>query len=106
MMERRRFLQASSVVALASLFERTAQAGDAAGGPLVPDPRGLLDLPVGFRYEVLDYANAPMSDGYRVPARPDGMGCFDLGNGKLALMRNHETRADGAWRKRTWTLSV
>jgi secreted PhoX family phosphatase len=33
---------------------------------------------------------APMSDGYRVPGRPDAMGCFDLGDGRWALMRNHE----------------
>lgn len=83
-------MQAGSVLALASLFERTARASDAADGTLVPDPRGVLDLPTGFRYEVLDYTAAPMSDGFRVPARPDGMGCFDLGNGKLALLRNHE----------------
>ena len=31
-----------------------------------------------------------MSDGATVPDKADGMGCFDLGNGRLALVRNHE----------------
>jgi secreted PhoX family phosphatase len=31
-----------------------------------------------------------MDDGGTVPDRADGMGCFDLGGGKLALVRNHE----------------
>jgi secreted PhoX family phosphatase len=57
---------------------------------LVPDPNGVLDLPPGFRYRILERALAPMSDGYRVPARPDGMACFSDPSGALVLMRNHE----------------
>ena len=57
---------------------------------LVADPKGLLDLRPGFSYRVLQQAGAPMDDGYRVPGRPDAMGCFDLGGGRWALMRNHE----------------
>ncbi|MFO0571774.1 MAG: DUF839 domain-containing protein [Polyangiaceae bacterium] len=56
---------------------------------LVHDPEGLLDLPPGFRYQILDRAGTPMSDGYRVPSLPDGMGCFERGD-QLVLMRNHE----------------
>ena len=59
-------------------------------GPLVSDPAGLLDLPQGFSYRVISSHDTPMSDGGTVPDRADGMGCFDLGNGKLALVRNHE----------------
>jgi secreted PhoX family phosphatase len=59
----------------------------------VADPNGVLDLRKGFTYTVLSRAGEPMSDGYRVPARPDAMGCFDLGGGRLALMRNHELDA-------------
>ena len=59
-------------------------------GPLMPDPAGILDLPEGFTYRVLSRHDTPMSDGGTVPDRADGMGCFDLGNGKLALVRNHE----------------
>ncbi len=59
-------------------------------GPLIPDPAGILDLPEGFTYRVISRHDTPMSDGGTVPDRADGMGCFDLGNGKLALVRNHE----------------
>ena len=66
-------------------------------GPLRPDPRGVLDLPEGFSYRVLDRVGAPMSDGLRVPGRPDGMACFDLGDGTIALLRNHENPARVTW---------
>jgi secreted PhoX family phosphatase len=39
---------------------------------------------------VLQRTGQPMSDGYRVPGRPDAMGCFALPDGRWALMRNHE----------------
>jgi uncharacterized protein len=58
--------------------------------PLVSDPAGLLDLAEGFSYRILEQQGDPMSDGYRVPGLPDGMGCFPLADGSLALMRNHE----------------
>lgn len=56
----------------------------------MPDPARVLDLPAGFRYRVLEQVGARMSDGLRVPARPDGMACFPGPNGTLILMRNHE----------------
>ncbi len=56
----------------------------------MPDPAGLLDLPEGFSYRILDREGETMSDGYRVPGLPDGMGCFSRADGKLVLMRNHE----------------
>ncbi len=59
-------------------------------GPLQPDPAGVLDLPQGFSYRVISSLGDTMSDGFTVPDRADGMGCFDLGNGKIALVRNHE----------------
>ncbi len=59
-------------------------------GPLRPDPAGILDLPEGFSYRTISRLGDAMSDGGTVPDRADGMGCFDLGNGKLALVRNHE----------------
>jgi secreted PhoX family phosphatase len=63
-------------------------------GPLVSDPKGLLDLPKGFSYRVISKLGDAMDDGLTVPDRADGMGCFDLGNGKLALVRNHELMPD------------
>lgn len=64
-------------------------------GELVPDPNQLLDLPKGFRYTVVSQTGQRMPDGYRVPGKPDGMATFDLGNGKFALIRNHEIGHSG-----------
>lgn len=57
---------------------------------LVTDPDGVLDLPPGFTYRILEQAGDTMTDGRPVPALPDGMGCFDGGLEHLILMRNHE----------------
>lgn len=62
-------------------------------GDLMPDASGLLDLPRGFSYRVLSSLGDAMSDGGTVPDRADGMGCFEIGNGELALVRNHELQA-------------
>ena len=59
-------------------------------GKLVPDPEGVLDLPSGFTYRIISSLGDAMSDGATVPDKADGMGCFDLGDGRLALVRNHE----------------
>lgn len=73
---------------LGFLLARGAKAEDF--GPLVVDPAGVLDLPAGFSYRVLETAGDDMSDGYRLPGRPDGMDCFAGDNGTVVLMRNHE----------------
>ncbi len=72
---------------LAFLFRREARAD---GGPLIADPARVLDLPPGFRYSILQRVFEPMSDGHKVPGRPDGMACFGGAPGTLTLMRNHE----------------
>lgn len=59
-------------------------------GALVPDPAGLLDLPEGFSYRVVSRLGDAMSDGGTVPDKADGMGCIPIGNGEIALVRNHE----------------
>jgi secreted PhoX family phosphatase len=59
-------------------------------GPLVKDPSGILDLPEGFSYRIVSSLGDAMTDGGTVPDKADGMGCFDLGNGKIGLVRNHE----------------
>ena len=58
--------------------------------PLQPDKAGILDLPKGFTYRIVQRAGERMSDGYRLPGRPDAMGCFAGPSGSLILMRNHE----------------
>lgn len=95
--DRRRFLATGSAFAalvasgcqtrMAEPVGATAATGY---GPLVPDPAGLIDLPQGFTYRVISKLGDPMDDGLTVPDDADGMGCFDLGNGKIALVRNHE----------------
>ena len=59
-------------------------------GPLVPDPKSMLDLPQGFSYRLLSSLGDVMSDGGTVPDKADGMGCLNLGNGEIVLIRNHE----------------
>lgn len=59
-------------------------------GPLVKDPAGMLDLPEGFSYRLLSSLGDAMSDGGTVPDKADGMGCLDIGNGEIVLVRNHE----------------
>ena len=61
-------------------------------GPLRTDQNRLLDLPEGFAYQVISQSGDTMDDGLFVPGQPDGMGCFDLGGGKVALVRNHELK--------------
>ncbi|MEX1368675.1 MAG: alkaline phosphatase PhoX [Nannocystaceae bacterium] len=91
---RRHFLFQGSLAAtslalpLSSLLSSSARARTY--GDLVPDPAGILDLPEGFSYVVLEERGDPMDDGYVVPGRPDGMACFDGPDGNWVLMRNHE----------------
>ncbi len=100
--DRRRFLSVTGTAFAALLASGcTARSGAIAAtpalagyGPLVPDPNGLFDLPQGFSYRVISKLGDPMDDGLTVPDAADGMGCFDLGGGKLALVRNHELMPD------------
>ncbi|MDG2527961.1 alkaline phosphatase PhoX [Caulobacter endophyticus] len=98
---RRAFVaSAATSLAFAGFSARAAQQGEARPesylnevegyGALIPDPKRILDLPAGFTYRVISQAGETMDDGFRVPGAFDGMGCFDLGEGKVALVRNHE----------------
>ncbi|MFJ6937820.1 alkaline phosphatase PhoX [Streptomyces sp. NPDC101132] len=71
----------------------TAALAETGYGPLLPDPRGLLDLPAGFRYTVLSRTGTPMRSGQGpVPSHCDGMGAFAAPDGGLRLVRNHENK--------------
>ncbi len=61
-------------------------------GPLLPDPKKLLDLPAGFSYQVISQLHDTMSDGFTVPDKADGMGCIALDDERVALIRNHELK--------------
>lgn len=92
---------ASAAGALAALRSVLGGTADPAGsapagrfGPLRPDPDRILDLPNGFSYRVISKAGAIMADGLRVPASHDGMAAFDAGDGRVALVCNHELRVE------------
>lgn len=63
-------------------------------GDLVVDANGVLDLPEGFSYRVISSLGDQMDDGFLVPDRADGMGCFELDDDHVVLVRNHELPAD------------
>jgi secreted PhoX family phosphatase len=66
-------------------------------GPLLSTSGAPLDLPAGFRAVVVQRAGVDMlDDGRPVPGCFDGMDCFDAGDGRWVLLRNHEM-GDGAW---------
>ncbi|MEZ4256685.1 MAG: DUF839 domain-containing protein [Polyangiales bacterium] len=62
------------------------------GRNLVRDPKGLLDLPKGYRYHVIEKAGDAMDDGGVVPGHADGMGVLPNPENpaELVLLRNHE----------------
>ncbi|MFD8953512.1 alkaline phosphatase PhoX [Streptomyces xanthophaeus] len=101
---RRSLLAAGTIAfsgALGALFTgSTGAAPPARGlGPLVTDPRGLLDLPAGFSYRVLSRSGDPLRSGEgAVPSNCDGMAAFDAGAGRVRLVRNHENRTTAALR--------
>jgi secreted PhoX family phosphatase len=49
-----------------------------------------LALPAGFSYHTFGSFGSAMSDGFITPPIHDGMSCFDVGDGKWRLIRNHE----------------
>jgi hypothetical protein len=88
MSNRRDFMRNTAIgLGFASLFTRPA-AGWGFFSKTVTDD--VLDLEDGFRCKVISRSGSTMTDGYRTPALPDGMGCFVGDNGRYILMRNHE----------------
>lgn len=84
---------------LEGVFQTSAGAdtGEAYGyGPLVPDPKGVLDLPRGFHYKQLSVEGDPISEGVVVPGHHDGMATFPGSrHGRTRLVRNHEQGTNG-----------
>lgn len=74
-----------------------AAPGSGGYGPLVPAPDlrdGVIRiaLPEGFQYRSFSPAGATMADGHPVPIAHDGMGVFNMPDGRFRLVRNHEDR--------------
>ena len=59
-------------------------------GDLVSDSNGMLNLPPGFSYQVLQRVGDQMTDGFNAPGAPDAMACFAGENDSWVVMRNHE----------------
>ncbi len=98
-LNRRQFAASAMVTAAFAGLAHRASAAPVDGGyanqvpgygPLASDPGGLLDLPAGFSYQVIDRAGGVMADGYVTPGNFDGMGCIALDDGRVVLVRNHE----------------
>lgn len=73
-------------------------------GPLVVDPAGILDLPRGFQYRVLqrggnatpDEVASNYDDGQKLAGDADGAASFAIGGGRTAIVTNHELRSGGS----------
>lgn len=87
---------APAFATLANCTSASGRALTANGAALEADPLGFLDLPAGFTYQRFSEVGSTMSDGFRVPADHDGMGCFAVdGRPELCvLVRNHELAED------------
>ena len=94
MHSRRLFLKNAAAVSLGfsglHTFMGCASPDNGTDPNLVPDPAGIIDLPKDFTYSIISKAGNMMSDGFVVPARPDGMATFLADNGLTILVRNHE----------------
>ncbi len=103
-MKRRKFIKRGSQVSLGFLglqaFANTVANGSTGPpdrevlskgyGPLIDDPKGILNLPKGFTYDIISKQGDRMSDGLRVPGLPDGMATFEAPDNKVLIVRNHE----------------
>jgi len=94
---RRSFIRTSALAAggaavAAGTPEAFAGGSRRAGfGPLVEDPNGMLDLPRGFRYTIVQNVEDKLSSGAPMPGDYDGMAAFPARGGRATLLvRNHE----------------
>lgn len=96
--QRRHFLMRASAFALGFSGLRAVSAmprhlldlvGDSYG-PLVADPKGVIDLPARFTYSIISRAGATMSDRLLVPSKPDGMAAFPGPDNLTIIVCNHE----------------
>ncbi|MBL4602825.1 MAG: DUF839 domain-containing protein, partial [Emcibacteraceae bacterium] len=88
---RRTFVAGACTLAFSGLLKGLAVGSTASNksvtgyGSLVPDD--ILDLPQEFSYKIISAFGDKMNDGYLVPNKADGMGCFALEGSKVALIR-------------------
>ncbi len=105
-MKRRKFIGESSLVSLgfiglksyANSLEHVSSGAKADSalfakgyGPLKKDPKGVLELPRGFSYNIISQRGDQMADGLTVPGLADGMGTFaGATKDQTIIIRNHE----------------
>ncbi|MFC9076408.1 alkaline phosphatase PhoX [Streptomyces sp. NPDC057062] len=66
-------------------------------GPLIPDPKGVLALPAGFRYRVITHSGkTKLESGEFTPSNHDGTATFDGPRGTTLLVNNHELKGPRA----------
>ena len=93
---RRHFLaQLSSVAALSLTGPKLLWANETKQKGLTEIPAIKFHLADGFKSILISDSGDMMSDGILLPRLPDGMACFDLEDGRWALVRNHEIAANG-----------
>jgi secreted PhoX family phosphatase len=80
----------AALVGLGGCSVASASASAGRYGPLRRDPAGIVDLPAGFRYSVLNRLGDRMDDGEPTPPHLDGMAAFAGAGETIVLIRNHE----------------
>ena len=82
-------LMTSDLAAGAAMLKRSTRTATPRGSGLVQAGPELA-LPPGFSYHTFGAFGSAMSDGFITPPIHDGMAAFDVGGGKLRIVRNHE----------------
>src|SRR5690606_38698881 len=97
---RRQFIKSSGIATLGfmGLYQfvnpMLAQSASPGYGPLIKDPKGILNLPQGFTYKIISQMGDKMDDGLLLPGSADGMGAFKGKKNKTIVVRNHEISPD------------
>jgi secreted PhoX family phosphatase len=81
-----------------SAGEESADASGGVGyGPVIPDPKGILALPAGFKYRILTYSGkTKLESGEFTPSNHDGTATFAGPRGTTLLVNNHELKGPRA----------
>lgn len=88
---------ASADTEIASGESADAHGGGVGYGPLIPDPKGILALPAGFKYRVITYSGrTKLESGEFTPSNHDGTAAFDGPRGTTLLVNNHELKGPRA----------
>ena len=104
MTSRRNFIKLTGIATLgfmglnqwlqSPLHAAVRSSADAGYGPLIADPKGIVNLPKGFSYRIISTKGDKMDDGLLLPGLPDGMATFAGRNGRVIVVRNHENSPD------------